>query len=342
MNFNNYLVGNAQKIDQELTVSLATFLADAKKTHPVLVGPITQLINACKGGKRIRGVLMKLGYEISKGSKSDQIIQLSAALEILHTSLLIHDDIIDQSPIRRGQPSLHQLLGGGHQGNSLALVLGDIGLYLPLKLIAEADFSPEIKISVLGMLTQIVIETGWGQLLDIELPNLGKRDNKDILTMMDLKTARYSLSGPLILGAMLAGANPKLTHQLKKYGDNLGLAYQIQDDILGVFGEKNIGKSVTSDIEQGKNTLLISYAISKAGRKDKQILNKFYGKGKTERQNILKIKEIFVKTGALNYAQKQLTNYISLAKKNIPLITKDPKMSKMLEQLAEYLVQRRK
>src|SRR3989344_14258 len=120
MSFEEYLKGSARKVEKELDKILERFLEDTRKTNPKLVPFAKEFVKSCKGGKRIRGVLVKLGYEIA-GGKDEEIYKISAAFEILHTALLIHDDIIDQSPTRRGKPSLHISLGNNHYGISQAI-----------------------------------------------------------------------------------------------------------------------------------------------------------------------------------------------------------------------------
>lgn len=248
MDFKSYLKTNAQKIEKELDEILSEFLREVRKTCPKLVPLIKQFINSCQGGKRIRGVLCKMGYEIAmsvskKGSwtSQDDIIKVGAALEILHTAFLVHDDIIDQSPTRRGQLTLYKALrpkdgrvGGDHYGISQALVLGDIGLYLPTKIIAGSAFPQETKIKAIDHLSLTIINTGLGQLLDVKLHNLNiaKASQDDMQKLYLLKTALYTISGPLILGAILAGATTSLLEKLDRFGTNLGIAYQIRDDIL--------------------------------------------------------------------------------------------------------------
>lgn len=229
MDFKDYLQTHALQIEEELEKILQEFLNDTKKITPDLLPFALGLINSCKGGKRIRGALTILGYQIAGEETSQEIIKVGAAYEILHAAILIHDDIIDQSSTRRGQASLYKALGGGHYGISQALSLGDIGLYLPLKIITDLSFPDQEKIQALNHLSRTVINTAWGEILDLER-------NKDMILVNQLKTAQYTVCGPLILGAILAGAEEKLIRVLGEFGENLGIAYQIQDDILD--GEK--------------------------------------------------------------------------------------------------------
>ena len=154
MVFEKYLEENATLINEELDLILSEFLNETKKTNIKLLPFALGLLNSTRGGKRIRGVLLKLGFEIASGSPNlrNDVLRVASALEILHTAFLIHDDIMDKSEERRGQPSLYQALrpkdgrvGGDHLGISQPISVGDIGLYLPIKIITESNFLGEYK-----------------------------------------------------------------------------------------------------------------------------------------------------------------------------------------------------
>lgn len=359
MDFGKYLEQNAGKLDKQIEKILDEWIKEVEKIDKKLVPLGKAFIKSCTGGKRIRGTLVKVGYEIGKQSsaishqssdrdktsliadsaailKADSsIFKVAAAYEILHTASLIHDDIIDRSPTRRGQKSLYKALGGYHYGVSQGISLGDIGFFLTVKIISESKFPEVLKNKVLRLFSKTMIDTGLGEILDVE--------KGDPLILARLKTARYSVCAPLQIGAILARADHRLVRILGEFGENLGIAYQIQDDILGIFGEeKTLGKSVTSDIEEGKNTTLFEYALKNADRNQKEVLEKLYGKGKIRSHGLEVVRRIFKGTRALDYAENEAKKYKNKALKMLPGITKDQKMSKILQQLAEYLVERKK
>ena len=350
MDFKSYLRVNAQTIDEKLDEILSKLLKEIKKTNIKLLPLALGLYNSCKGGKRIRGTLVKLGYEIAMSNLKWQmsnlqhkdIIKIAAAFEILHTAILIHDDIIDKSPTRRGQKTLYRALGRDHYGISQAISIGDVGLYLPIKIISESKFLHEYKIKALKHISETIINTAWGEVLDVELPHLGeKMEEEDVIAIHKLKTAQYTISGPLILGAILGGASEKLLEVLGQFGKNLGIAFQIQDDILGVFGEeKSLGKSITSDIEEGKNTLLIAYALKQANSRQKRILGRFYGSDIGGIRGLEAIRKVFIDTLSLDYCRQKGVKYINEAKKVIPKITGDNRLSRILTQMADFLIER--
>ena len=310
MDFKKYLEIATKEIEENIQKYLADWEKEVKKSNPKLTPFVQSLINSTKGGKRIRGSLVKLGYELTQSVIPDligdpynidsrfrsprgeaggndkggnDIFKIGAAFEILHAALLIHDDIMDQSPTRRGQPSVYKALGGNHYGISQAINIGDLGLYLPIKIIADSYFPAKYKLKALSYFSQMVINTGLGQILDVERLQGGNHLTEGDIEFINInKTAKYTIAGPLQIGAILAGGEQELVEILGEFGENLGIAFQIQDDILD--------REVQS-VDQSK-------------------------------------------TKALEYMLE--------AKKVIPDISKHNKMSILLNQLAEYLIERNK
>ncbi len=342
MNLQKDLTQNSQELDVYIGKILKTWKKSAAEISPELTEIVEKFVQSSKGGKRIRGFLVKLGYRLAGGDKPKAILDPAAAYEIFHTAILAHDDVIDQSELRRGRPSLYKLLGSGHHGISQTISLSDCAFFIAVKTIANSSFASDLKVEALKYFSQTVIETGMGEILDVELPYKNSRVESDVIKIMEYKTARYTVANPLQLGALLAGADTKLLRLLGQFGFYLGVAYQIQDDILGVFGtEMEIGKSVTSDVEEGKNTLLIIEALKNVNLKQKRILHRYYGKGELSLEGLEKIREVFVATGDLAYCQRIAKEYAQIAKKMIPSLTRRAKDVKILEELVEYLLRRK-
>ncbi len=224
MKFEDFLKINAKDIEQKQQLLLKDFAKEVKKFTPTLSSLIKAFIEANAGGKKLRGALMILGYKIAGGKKNGEILRLAGAYEILHACILAHDDIIDKSPKRRGRHSLYQALGGDHYGISQAISLADYGFFLSIKIITGSNFPDKTKNKVIKKLSEVLVDTTIGQMLDIQ--------RGDALTIMKLKTARYTIAGPLQIGAILAGADEGLIKRLEEFGENLGIAFQIRDDIL--------------------------------------------------------------------------------------------------------------
>lgn len=343
MNFEQYLLVTSKQIRPILKELLSKQEREIESLNPVLRPSIQFFVEQMFGGKMLRGALVKLGYAISGKKVDKKILQVSSAFEILHSSLLVHDDIMDLSLTRRGKPSLYVKLGGNHLGKSLALCLGDFGFFLAVKLIAGSDLSADKKNHALVILSEIVNITILGQILDIEFSEMGNgiTTEEELLIMQRSKTASYSFVGPLVIGALFGGATNPVQNNLKTFAENVGIAFQIHDDILGIFGKEDvIGKSVTSDIEEGKNTLLYYHALKKGSKADKSILKQYYGKGEIEVNGYKKIKKIFIETESLAYSQTKAQEYVHQAKKFIPKITSDSAVQSILHELAESSITR--
>ena len=218
MEFKNYLAKTAREIEKEIEKILKGWRDEVKNTSPKLVPLLDLFIESCRGGKRIRGVLIKLGYELVRG-KGKEILKVSAAYEIFHAAILAHDDIIDKSPTRRGQQSLYKSIG-----SSQAITLGDLGFFLATKIISESKFEDKKKNEALALFSKTMVETAIGQMLDIA------REDPELVAK--LKTAKYTIAAPLQIGAILAGVDEELVRVLGEFGENAGIAFQIQDDIL--------------------------------------------------------------------------------------------------------------
>jgi len=340
--FKTYLQRASKEIEKELTVYSQEWNKKIAMDFPDLKKLNMQLTNSFLGGKMLRGTLVKLGYDLVRSKPTDAIFKPAAAFEILHAALLTHDDIMDQSPIRRGKPAMH-MQPDKHYGISQAICLGDLGIILANKLISDSDFPTERKNKAFNYFSQIITDTILGQMLDIASAHSDKRTEKQILTIQKMKTATYTIVGPLSLGAMLGGATDEFLDTIKQFGEPLGIAYQMQDDILGIFGdEKTIGKSTTSDIEENKSTLLITYALKHASKQQQIVLQTYYGRKKNTKKQHEMIKQIFIDTGALTYSQKKIKRLTKQAKALILKMTADKKNQKILYELAETLIQRQK
>ena len=220
MNFIDYLKTSAQQINQEMDFFLKEWNVTVGKTSKELVSLNKLFADSCEGGKRIRGTLVKLGYELAGEKYNSEILKSAAAFEVFQTAILAHDDIIDKSETRRGKPTLYKEIGCDHYGISQTICLGDIGFFLAERLINKSDFPDDRKSEASASFIETMLQTGLGQMLDIKLSNLKSNKNEeDILTVFRLKTARYTLIGPMQLGAILGGADEKLLKKIERFGD---------------------------------------------------------------------------------------------------------------------------
>lgn len=242
------------KVRKNVDEKLASFLASKEQTD--LTDSIQETISA--GGKRIRPTLLYVAYTGGGGKDDSLIFSVGAAIELFHTFALIHDDILDNSSTRRGKPTIYK-----KEGLSSALLAGDLSIF----------FANELFYSVIkGMDETQQISHQWqllqeevikGEYLDMALANVPSVSESNVMKIMEYKTARYSFMRPLLIGSLLAGGSSQIQQSLSDFGKNIGIAFQIQDDILGIFGNEAItGKSVNSDILEGKMTLLMVRLIA--------------------------------------------------------------------------------
>lgn len=295
----------------------------------------------CLGGKCVRGYLVSLGYQLAGKTSSDDVFFASIAYEIFETSVLAHDDIVDQSPLRRGIPSMYLSLGNGELGKARALTVADTGFFISEHILKNLKLSNKLILECITLQNEIFIKTCCGQLKDIDLSNLTSYTEADVLKMYEMKTAYYTIIGPLMLGATLAGASKSVLENIKQIGLNLGLLFQTKDDVIGIFGdEKVIGKSNMSDIVEGKKTILTSHFIANADAKDLQIFKKVYGTNKKHASQI--VKELFVKTSTLNYANKKCSEFYENAKKLIKQSDFEKNSKLKLLEFSKYIFEREK
>lgn len=332
------------------------------KKYPVLISKFyKELEGFSAGGKAMRPFLVYLGYvtaldstEVRPLKRSDLyrgLLPVCMAVELVHNFLLIHDDIIDESDIRRGKPTMHKKFektvhpslkatDGKHYGISQAILAGDIALLEAFNLVNKSDFTLKLKSQSLEMLIKVILETGYGEALDIE--NEHKRSNiGEIWQVVELKTARYSFVAPLILGAILAGTKKSQLDALEQYGLSVGKAYQLKDDILGVFAdEKTIGKSTLSDMREGKNTILFHKTLEMASSPERGSLARLWGDRRATVSDLLGVRKIMKDCGALVWCQEEMGKLAKDAKKSVDAFTSDSRLAAIFEQCADFVIHR--
>jgi geranylgeranyl diphosphate synthase, type I len=303
-----------RKIDN----SLASFLTRVKKDYklhlvdPILYDSIREF--SLREGKRIRPLLLilsYLGYSKPRKKIPPSLYNASTCIEFLHNFMLIHDDIIDCSDLRRGKPTMHRLLDStvpcadpNKLGTDLAIIAGDIVYALAIDAFLSLDEDLRRKERALRYFIQTAAFTAMGEFIDTVhgVDTLDHVKEKDVFLNYSLKTARYTFDCPLVTGAILAGAPEKDIKQLARFGLLIGQAFQIQDDIIGIYEtEKTIGKSILSDLEEKKKTLLIVHAYAGLKGKDRRIFLQVFNKPKKTIKDLKTIQEILIRSNSLNY-----------------------------------------
>ena len=299
-------------------------------------------LRQCHGGKRIRAFLTYLTFSLFKGEENASIAFLpSLSYELFQTGILSHDDIIDNSEMRRFKPSMHMDLGGGHTGVSKAICVGDFGIVAALEIITKSDFDDRIKLKAISHQNKVFISTIAGELRDIEFSGRMDVEEKEILEMNHLKTAQYTVSGPLVLGAILADADNDTTKALALFGNLVGTAFQIRDDILGMFGdEAKVGKSVTADMCEGKQTVLTAHFIKNANEVQKKAFFKIYGNESSGIEQLEEVRSLLTNSGSLSYAQSLCESMVKEAAMLLEKISVNTHGKEKLYGLLEYMTQR--
>ncbi len=225
-----------------------------------------------RGGKRLRAGLVALGYASCAGSLDlDACEPAILAVELLQTYLLIHDDWMDDDDVRRGAPSVHVtlrgVLGGPALGDAAAILAGDLASSYAQEALLESTRPPQHVLAAARAFARMQEDVVVGQLAEITAPapSTGAK-GPDVEIIHELKTASYTVIGPLLVGASLAGGGEPRLSELRGYGRALGIAFQLRDDVLGVFGQpERTGKPVGNDIRQGKRTSLALDSLARPG-----------------------------------------------------------------------------
>jgi geranylgeranyl diphosphate synthase type II len=275
--------GKAQERQTQVDAVLGRFFSLAKKRAEPLGAEYLQLWDELEantvGGKRFRPRMVFAAYDALGGTDTEAAACIGAAFELLHTALIVHDDVIDRDFTRRGAPNLagtyrDRALAAGapdavaeHRGISAAVIAGDLALFNAYRLIDRSGVGDVVRGRLVEVMDDALFASAAGELIDVDfswLPDVPRVD--DILTMERLKTAVYSFECPLQAGAILAGASEETVATLGDFGRDIGIAYQLVDDLLGVFGaEADTGKTTVGDLREGKRTVLIAYATSSPG-----------------------------------------------------------------------------
>lgn len=348
----NALLQYRKRADKALKAFLATKRRELQRQTPRLVPLFDRTADFVlrKGGKRVRGFLVTLGYQLIRKRTNADVQRLSLIAELCHASLLIHDDIIDRDDRRRGGPTVHVALrrhapnqaNANQYGTSQAILLGSLLGIWARQLVLESSFPSNVKLRALGQIESMMEATHAGEMLDVALADLSSASDKEIITVHLLKTARYTFESPLRLGALLAGASKRDLTTLSAAALPLGIAFQIQDDILGLFGdERTIGKSVTSDLAEGKKTLLINFAFRYAAASDRIRLRTLMAKRTITQSILTQVQSIVRGTGALEANQALAQELVEQAKH---ALTQNPRFDttgrKQFLQIADFVIER--
>lgn len=290
------------------------------------VGPLVDAVaELLAGGKRLRAAFLYWGWRALGGPDEESAVRAASSMEIFQAAALLHDDVMDNSDLRRGRPTAHRAFATLHQqqawtgdpeqfGRAAAILAGDLCLNwtdevfstsgLPADALARAR--PEFD----RMRTQLM----GGQFLDMlegarGWSDLDHRTRLDrARTVIRFKSARYSVEQPLLVGALAAGATPHILDGLARYGAHLGEAFQLRDDVLGVFGDPaQTGKPAGDDLREGKHTVLVAHALEQADPEGARLLQASLGDPGLDPQTVQDCRQVMVDSGALARTEEMIS-----------------------------------
>lgn len=322
------------KTADELLTQVNAFL-DAlpyERTPKSLYDPIRYVLSM--GGKRIRPVLMLLGYNLYK-EDTDKILMNAIALETYHNYTLLHDDLMDQADLRRGHETVHKKWDA-----NTAILSGDSMLVLAYERMAQCD-SRHLA-DVLSLFTTTALEIGEGQQYDMEYETRDDVREEEYIEMIRLKTS-VLLACALKIGAILADASAEDADNLYKFGEQIGLAFQLQDDYLDVYGDSKVfGKKIGGDITSNKKTFMLINAFSHANEAQRQELEKWVNAKSFDREEkIAAVTRLYNEIGIDKMAQAKIAYYFEQSKKYLDAVLVPAERKEELQKYAQRMMKRK-
>jgi geranylgeranyl diphosphate synthase type I len=321
-------------IDQEIERWLDDRLTKLAHSE-VLVEEMRRLIRA--GGKRLRPSFCYWGYRAAGGESEEAIVRAAASLELLHTFAIVHDDIMDASDERRGEPTVHL-----HRGTSVALLVGDLALVFADHMFMTSGFTPEVLAAAFRPYSRMRQQVIAGQYLDVVAASDPLTTEEHARLVARMKSGRYSVQEPLTIGATLGGAPSGLIEALARFGSPLGEAFQLRDDLLGMFGERaSTGKPVDSDVREGKHHLLYARTVASLDGPDRDFFLTHWGGGsELSSAAVERLTELVESSGARAYTEDLLESLCAEADGALEVLEVSPEVHTALRELAHLATAR--
>lgn len=302
-----------------------SFLVEDPSEEAAFAEARTALQASLEGGKRTRALLCAAGLACARQASIPQVANAGCALELFQASALVHDDLIDNSPMRRGRPAMHESFVAAHRqaswngnarsfGSAAAITLGDL-----LLAGASSEFEQAMALSepadalgALRLFNQMMLEVAYGQFLDVREENLPLDTEGPVgraLAIVRHKSARYSVELPLALGALLGGGSKQLVDSLRRLGLSLGMAFQLRDDDLGIFGDSAVtGKPACGDIAEGKRTVLLALLRERLEGADLAFVDGCLGRPLSD-EEAARIQDLAVSCGARAEHERMIAGF---------------------------------
>ncbi|MEO3874307.1 polyprenyl synthetase family protein [Nonomuraea sp. B12E4] len=335
------------RVERRLTVFLETWRAPVADPD---VEAAYQLLSdfILNGGKRVRPQLCYWGWRGAGGEDCEEIITAAAALELCHAGLLIHDDIMDGSELRRGRSTVHRSLAGRYDrpgaqafGQAGGILLGTLSLAWSDTLLSSCQVDPHRLRAAHHLFDAMRTEVISGQYLDILAQLRSGATVEEALTVIRFKTAKYTVERPLQIGGALAGASMGQLESYSRFGLPLGEAFQLRDDVLGTFGaESETGKSALDDLREGKHTVLFAHAVRNASPAQLRHLRTWHGNSGLTEERADEVRQILRDTGALAQVEHMIEERVREAVTALASAHIEPRAANALAILADRLAHR--
>ncbi|WP_255434441.1 polyprenyl synthetase family protein [Auritidibacter ignavus] len=352
----------AEQFRTKLASYLDTFLQQyrdrAEQMSEQAVDLVDEISRLCSGGKRVRGLLAWYGWRAAGGSATDhRIVEAAAALELFQGAALIHDDIVDRSATRRGGPSVHKSFealhstkgwtqDGSHFGVAAAILAGDLALSASEECFsAVADATPYATTAT-SAFQMMRFEVMTGQYLDlVSEVDVSAISAEAMLqrarTVLRHKSAHYTTVWPFEIGAILAGADENTLKELRRFSTPLGIAFQLQDDILGVFGDPELtGKPAGDDLREGKRTELVAHALLSLDAAGRKTLTSALGSEDLNDISVAEIQDLLKDSGALQRVTTEVSQLGSEALTSLNNLSLDDRTRSEIIDLTQRLLHR--
>lgn len=296
-----------------------------------LYDPITYIMGL--GGKRLRPALLMASGELF-GAKKEDLIQAAAAIELFHNFTLVHDDIMDEAPLRRGQETIHQ-----KWDLNTGILSGDAMLIKSYQLFES--YPAKVQVQLVQLFSKTALEVCEGQQYDVEFENQQNVELAKYIKMISYKTA-VLIAAALKMGAIIANASEKEQDQLYAFGLNLGIAFQIQDDYLDAFADpEKFGKQVGGDIVENKKTILVIKALEFASENQKEKLRDLLSTQSVDQnQKVEIVKQLFIDTGSAAFTKSEVARYTKMAFNSLAELQIENEKKKLLFDFAQELMVR--
>lgn len=318
------LRARVQTVVDEVLAHQSTVLAKVSDDLTPMVDALTALLS---GGKRLRPAFCYWGWRGAHGPPEfdEAALRAAASLEFLQACALIHDDVMDGSDTRRGLPAAHRRFAGVHRGAEwlgspesfgigAAILLGDLCLSWADEVLLTSAFPHEALRRGKDVYDEMRTELMAGQYLDLLEQARGGGSVDRALRVVRFKSAKYTIERPLHLGAALAGADAAVMEAYSGYGLPLGEAFQLRDDILGVFGDpQETGKPAGDDLREGKRTVLVAIAVERSSSRQAEVIRRHLGDPGLDATGVAALREIITDTGARDYTENLITELLENA-----------------------------